>query len=304
VRDLLTGAAGASSLSPIRLVAASGNQTNLTGDIRDMAPTHPTQPLSAPPTSRSRPPWPLLVVILLLVFAVAVIALHLTSGDDGTERVAIPLAGRDTAVVHIDSGADSIVVGTADLAGDLAVVTTPGGHDSGVQPRARMDGDQLRVWTEDVGDPDDGAAVQIDVRIARGVRWDVVVDKGAKQIRLGLGSGQVNSVELRGGADLADITLPKPVGEQAVRIPTGLATANVHLPAGVPTKLTFGSGAGRAIIDGAQRQGIAAGLTIFGANGKGGKGGEKGYAAAKDRVLIDVSAGVGTLSVDRAQSPS
>jgi hypothetical protein len=134
--------------------------------------------------------------------------------------------------VQLDSGADLIVVGTADLGGDLAVVTTPGGNDSGVRPRARMDGDQLRVWTEDSGDADDGAAVQIDVRIARGVRWDVVVGKGAKQVRLALGSGEVNSVELRGGADLADVTLPKPVGEQAVRIPTGLATAALHVPAG------------------------------------------------------------------------
>jgi hypothetical protein len=269
-----------------------------------MTPTHPTQPLEVPTRRRpARLTWPLLVVVLLLVLAFAIIAVRLTGGGDaGRQRVAIPLGGRDTAVVQIDSGADSIAVSTADLGTDLAVVTTPGGDASGVRPRAQLDGDRLRVWTDDIGDPDDGSAVKIDVQIAKGVRWDVVVDKGAKQIRLSLGSGQVSAVELRGGADQAEMTLPKPVGEQAVRIPTGLATANLHVPAGVATKVTFDRGAGKMVLDGAQKTGIAAGVTVYGANGQGGKGGEKGYTAMKDRLAIDVAAGVGTLSLDRVQS--
>jgi hypothetical protein len=270
--------------------------------LGDPAPETPPGRPAAPvrsSTRSGRPAWPLILVAVLLVAAVALILWNLTSGGGNAERVAIPLAGRSTAVIHIDSGADSIVVGTADLGGDLAVVTTPDGDHSGVRPRARMDGDQLRVWTEDVGSADDGARVQINIRIAAGVRWDVVVDKGAKQVNLALGSGKVNLVELRGGADLADVTLPKPTGAQTLRIPTGLATAALHVPTGVPAKITFGSGAGRAIVDGAQRQGIAAGITIYGVNGNGGNGGASGYSAAKDRLLIDVHAGVGALSLDR-----
>ncbi|HST85098.1 MAG TPA: hypothetical protein VLL08_25390 [Kineosporiaceae bacterium] len=270
--------------------------------VGDSAPkTTPSEPTApAAPTARSgRPVWPLVLVAVLLVAALVLLAWNLTSGGGDAGRVAVPLGGRSTAVIHIDSGADSIVVTTVDLGGDLAVVTTPGGDESGVKPRARMDGDQLRVWTEDVGSADDGARVQIDVRIAAGVRWDVVVDKGAKQVNLALGSGKVNLVELRGGADLADVTLPKPTGTQTVRIPIGLATAAMHVPTDVPSKITFGSGAGRAIVDGAQRQGIAAGITIYGVNGTSGKGGADGYTAAKDRLLLDVKAGVGTLSLDR-----
>jgi len=264
--------------------------------LSDVAPE--AKPV-APATRTGRPVWPLVVVAVLLVLASVLIVRNLTSGGGGDARVAIPLAGRSTAVIHIDSGADSIVVGTAELGDDLAVVTTPGGDDSGVRPRARMDGDQLRVSTEDVGSADDGARVQIDVRLAAGVRWDVIVDKGAKQVLLALGSGNVNLVELRGGADLADVTLPKPTGTQTLRIPVGLATAAVHVPTAVPAKITFGSGAGRAVVDGAQRQGIAAGITIYGVNGEGGTGGADGYNAAKDRLEVDVQAGVGTLSLDR-----
>jgi hypothetical protein len=234
---------------------------------------------------------------LLIVVAFVIIARNLTSGDGGggvgVGQLTFPIDGRKTAVIHIDSGADSIVVGTAELGDDLAVVTTPGGPDSGVRPQARVDGDQLRVSTEEFGDAKAGSPVQINVRLAAGVRWDVVVDKGAKQIVLALGSGEVNLVELRGGADLADVTLPKPVGEMAIRIPTGLGTAALHLPANIPVKATFGSGAGRAVVDGVAQQGIASGTTIHGANG------EEGYLAAKDRYLVDVLAGVGTLSLDR-----
>jgi hypothetical protein len=79
----------------------------------------------------------------------------------------------------------------------------------------------------------------------------------------------------------------------AIRIPTGLATAIFHVPANSPVKATFGSGAGRAVVDGATQQGIASGTTIYGANR------EEGYLAAKDRYLIDVQAGVGTLTLNR-----
>ncbi|HST81075.1 MAG TPA: hypothetical protein VLL08_05015 [Kineosporiaceae bacterium] len=237
---------------------------------------------------------------MLIIVAFMLIARSLTSGGssddgggDGGAQLTFPIDGRKTAVVHIDSGADSIVIGTAELGDDLAVVTTPGGEDSGVRPQAGLDGDQLRVSTDDIGDAKGGSPVQINVRLAAGVRWDVVVDKGAKQILLALGSGEVNLVELRGGADLVDLTLPKPVGEMAIRVPTGLATAAFHVPANTPVKALFGSGAGRAVVDGALQQGIAAGTTIYDANG------EAGYLAAKDRYLVDVLAGVGALSLDR-----
>jgi hypothetical protein len=257
-------------------------------------------PASGDPISAQRsvrPSWQLIVVTLLIVVPFVFIAWQLTSSDggsgSGSGQLTFPIDGRTTAVIHIDSGADSIVVGTAELGDDLAVVTTPGGQDGGVRPQARLDGDQLRVSTDDIGDAKAGSPVQINVQLAAGVRWDVVVNEGAKQILLALGSGEVNLVELRGGADLADVTLPKPVGEMAIRIPTGQATAALHVPANIPVKATFGSGAGRAVVDGVPQQGIAPGTTIFGANG------EEGYLAAKDRYLVDVLAGVGTLSLDR-----
>jgi hypothetical protein len=132
----------------------------------------------------------------------------------------------------------------------------------------------------------------ISVQIAKGVRWDVAVDKGARQIALALGSGQVHSIVLSGGADHADVTLPRPDGELVTRIPTGLGGISLHAPDGVPVRITFGSGAGSAVVDGEVHQGIAAGTTITGASGD---------PAAEDHLLFDVVSGVGTLTLDRSR---
>jgi len=67
----------------------------------------------------ARPSWQLIVVTLLIVVPFVFIAWKLTSSDGaggtGSGQLTFPIDGRKTAVIHIDSGADSIVVGTAEL---------------------------------------------------------------------------------------------------------------------------------------------------------------------------------------------
>jgi hypothetical protein len=159
-----------------------------------------------------------------------------------------------------------------------------------------MTGDNLRVWTTNIGEAEAGAQTKIEIQIARGVKWDVSVVKGARQIKLDLGAAKIGSVELNGGADKADVILPKPDGELIARIPTGLAEADFHLQADVLTRVVFGSGAGSATVDGTKKVGLKGGTVM---NGTGAK---KGFDAAKDRVRIDVGAGVGVLVVDRTIS--
>jgi hypothetical protein len=264
------------------------------------APPRPSQPVGANRSVRAL----ILagIVVLAMIIAWALVVLNSGDGDGDSPGqpapISIPLDGRESAVVQIDSGADAIVVSSADLGTDLAVVTAPDANASGIRPHAEMNGDKLRVWTEETSAAKVGARVQIDVRVARGVRWDVQVSKGARQVQLALGTGKVHSIELSGGADQADISLPFPDGELVARIPTGMSVAAFHLPDSVPAQVHFGAGAGRATVDDAEREGIAAGTTIFGGDGSKKLDG-KSFAAAADRVLIDVPAGLGTLSVDR-----
>jgi hypothetical protein len=262
------------------------------------APVQPSTPAS--PTRRLR--LLALVIIVLLLLALVIVVVQVKSGgDEDPKPVTVPRSGRDTAVVQIDSGADQIVVTAADLGSDLAVVATPDGARSGVRPRAELNGDRLRVWTEKTDDPEDGARATIDVRIARGVRWDVAVSQGARTIQLALDQATLHAVDLSGGADTVDVTLPAPDGELVARLSTGVSQANFHAPSGIPTRVTF-TGAGRATVDGASREGIPGGTTIYGASGKKNTLGEKGYKAAKNRLLIDLKAGLGTFSLDRVQS--
>jgi hypothetical protein len=261
------------------------------------APVHPPTP--AGPTRRLR--LLALVIIVLLVVALVIVVVQVRSGGDDQEPVTIPLGGRDTAVLQIDSGADQIVVTAADLGSGLAVVTTPDGEASGVRPRAEVNGDRLRVWTDKTSDPDDGAKPKINVRLARGVRWDVAVTQGARTVQLSLDQAKVHAVDLSGGADQADVTLPTPDGELVARLNTGVRQARFHAPTGVPTKVTFAGGAGQAVIDGAVRDGIPGGTTIYGASGRKTTLGEKGYTGATNRLLIDLKAGLGTLALDRVQ---
>jgi hypothetical protein len=187
----------------------------------------------AEPTRSTRP---VIVVIVLLLLVLVAVSLFLQRHHQDQRQVSIPLDGRRAAVLQIDSGADRVNVTTADLGGDLAVVTTSDG--SATRPRATIDGQRLRVWTEDdqpAGEASgDGRAttgpVVISVRIDKGVRWDVVVAKGARQVGLGLESGRVHSIELSGGADHADVTLPRPDGELVTHTRPGWAGSPSTLP--------------------------------------------------------------------------
>lgn len=251
--------------------------------------------MKAGPSRSGLPARPILAVLAVVVLLALVVVVLRALGGGSTEEpqsVTIPLGGRQTAVVTIDSGADNVTVSNADLGGNLAVVTTPGGGSAGVAPQAQMSGDNLVVTTKSTGEAAEGSTSTIDVKLAQGVRWDVVVAKGARQIRLALGQGKVQSVELNGGADNADVTLPAPDGVLTARIPTGLASAAFHVGAGVPVKASFTNGAGQVEVDGKSKVGLEAGDVAFG-------GGRKAYDAAEDKVLIEVAAGVGAISVDR-----
>jgi hypothetical protein len=261
--------------------------------------TRPTTPSGPSRSGRARPIIAVIAVVAFLALIIVVLRVLSdggTTGSNAAQKVTIPLGGRQAADVKIDSGADNIRISTADLGGDLAVVTTPEGTRAGIAPKAEMTGDSLRVWTLENGDAEAGATTTIDVQIAQGVKWDVAILKGGRQIKLDLGTAKLGSVELSGGADKADVTLPKPDGELVAKIPTGLAEADFHVLPGVLTRAVFAKGAGSASLDGAKKVGLEPGAEM---NGTGAK---KGFDAAKDRVRIDVSAGIGVLVVDRNAS--
>ncbi len=241
----------------------------------------------------------MLVVVFVVLVALALVSVLVNRADDHgpgpssrpDHRVGVGRDGLTTATVRIETGADRIQVTTADLGGQLAVVNTP--PAGALAPALHLDHGVLSVTAGNDPAGDAGVPGEIDVRIAQGVRWDVVLDQGAKQIGLDLRAGPLHSVTLNGGADQADLRLPAPDGADApavTHIVAGLGRASVHVPDGLPVQVEFAAGAGTAVLDGRTTSGIAADTVLTVGSGR---------ILPANGLRIDATGGIGTFTLDR-----
>jgi hypothetical protein len=253
-------------------------------------------------TPRTGPRTELVVVVVVVVLVLVALLMKVTMDDDPGHRVAVDRGARDQAVLTVASGADTITVRADDVGGDLAVVTTPDG--SRAAPVADVDGDDLVVRTTDLrddGDDDDffgdddrraDGPVEVVVRLSRDVRWDVVVAGGSQRLTLDLAGATVGRVEVRSGQGSIDATVPEPEGLLALTIAGGAGSVAVHVPDGVPARLDLDAGAGSAALDDDRRSGLGAGTSLT----------TSGWTGDGDRVEVDATSGVGTVTVDRRNS--
>jgi hypothetical protein len=267
-------------------------------------------PISTTTPPPPRTPWwrslPTAIIAGAVVLVLVFVALLLRATPrDPDRRAAVERDGRDSAVLVVASGADSITVAGADLGSDLAVASTPDG--SAARPVVDLRGDQVMVSTTDVdregnlwdgGDAGDRATgpVDVTVTVAEGVRWDVVVAGGSKRLQLDLGDTRVARVEVRGGQAALDATLPTPTGALPVTIGGGAGSVALHVPADIPARLSLQNGAGSAALDADRRQGVATGTVLTTPNWP---------TAGGDSPRFDVTAttGLGTFTLDRRTQP-
>jgi hypothetical protein len=268
--------------------------------VTDLVPISTTTPPSRTPWFRS---LPTAIIAGAVVLVLVLVALLLRSTPRDADRsVAVGRDGRDSAVLVVAGGADSITVTGADLGADLAVASTPDG--SAARPVVDVRDDQVMVGTTDVdgegnlwdGGDTEGRAegpVDVTVRVAEGVRWDVVVAGGSQHLALNLGDAEVARVEVRGGQGSLEATLPKPAGALPVTIGGGAGSVALHVPAGVPARVSLLNGAGSAALDADRRQGVATGTVLTTPDWP--------AAATGDTPRVDVTAttGLGTFTLDR-----
>lgn len=262
---------------------------------------------------RTRPRTELVVVAVVVVLVLVALLMAATiDDDDPRHRVAVDRGGRDRAVLTVASGADTITVRADDVGGDLAVVSTP--DRSRVLPIAEANGDDLRVTTADAradgdrdgddgflgdgflggdGNGDDDVAADgpadVEIRLSRDVRWDVVVDGGSQRLTIALRDATSGRVEVRGGQGSIDAVLPQPEDLFAFVVAGGAGTVSLHAPAGVPARLDVGNGAGTAVLDADRRQGVAGGTSLT----------TPDWTGAGNRIEVDATSGVGTVTLDR-----
>jgi hypothetical protein len=191
----------------------------------------------------------------------------------------------DEVSLQLLSGVTAVTVRTEDIGDDLLRVSTP--DDSQIAPVVNGE-DPIRVLTEGTGAP--GPSI-MDIRLAKGLRWNLRFSGGAQDQVVDLRAGGVSGVDFAAGVTRIELSLPKPSGAVTVRMAGGASEFVIHAPDGVPVRLRLAGGAGSATVDGNARSGIAGGTVIE----------PDGWSSATDRYDVDATAGVSSVVVDRKE---
>lgn len=167
--------------------------------------------------------------------------------------VSLPVAGRTQATLNVMSGTSVLDISVARLPGTLLRVSTP----SGAPFRPVLSG-------------------------SRPIPLSLAGD--------GTGPDQKNTgYAVTAGADVLDVTLPRPAGTLPFLFAGGASQFRLSLPGGVPARVIAGAGAGYLTVDGQSLTGVAGGTMLA----------TPGWAAARARFDIDATAGVSRLTVIR-----
>ncbi len=268
--------------------------------------------------------WPLLLILLGIDLAigrrwpvaaiaidVAVIALGLAfvatqpafpgffvgyavTRDGGSADVSVPRDGARSLTLHLNGGA-----GRYQLSGGSGGLVDAHSDRNDLQVRSsvRANGVDVRLDQSPFGRGGPAFsfgnnASTIEVHVASDIATSLDVNGGAGQFTLDLRDVRVTDARVNAGAGQLMLLLPNASGDVAIRINSGAGSVVIEIPAGVEARVTMTGGLG----------------SLRSTNPRTGPGGggcfgcaatveTNGYATAKDRVTITVSAGVGSVSV-------
>jgi hypothetical protein len=171
--------------------------------------------------------------------------------------VTAPVGGRTTAAFELVDGAASVRVRAGDLGDDLFQISTPDG--SGVAPRVESGGDDVRLFLPAGAH---GGPTSVEIVLNTSVRWTLRLHGGTQQTQVDLSGAQIDAVDLEGGANRIDLTLPAPRGLMVVRMTGGVDQFLVRLAGATPVRVRVQSGAGKVTLAGATHTGIAPGKSF------------------------------------------
>jgi hypothetical protein len=163
---------------------------------------------------------------------------------------------------------------------------------SGALPAVVVSGDRVQVQLVDAEHADGvvPGPSALEVLVSDQVTWAVRLDGGATETAVDLSRGRLAALEFGAGSARIEAALPRPDGTVMVRMSGGASTFALHLPDGVPARVGIGGGASSVTVDGVTRSGVSGGVTWD----------APGWGSASDRYDIENTAGVSTLTLDRA----
>jgi len=236
-----------------------------------------------------------LLPILGLADALAATACSHRSARDDAHRVSAAIGDLKSADLDVVGGADTVTVRGADLGDDLFQASTP--DDSRARPSVANDHGTVTLHLVDADRPQSPAddrtpgtgPAALDIRLSTKVVWRLHLDGGAKVTTIDFGAGRLAGLDLSAGSTRIDVVLPSPQGTVPVRMAGGASEFDLRAPAGVPTQVRLGGGAGSVKLDGVSHSGVSGG-TLFT---------PPDWSGATDRYDIDATGGVSELTLTR-----
>jgi DNA-binding MarR family transcriptional regulator len=193
----------------------------------------------------------------------------------------VPLGSATSARLEIGLGASRLQLLADPSIGDLFRA-----HFAGRAPAVAAEGGTVAItyarfsaldWQEHAGT----------VALNGSMTWAIAVRGGVSKLTAELGSLQLRSLEVRGGASDVAVSLPRPSGTVRVAFHGGASRVALHRPPGVAARMRIGGGGSNVAFD-VQRLGAVRGETVLQS---------PDYATAEDRYDITVSGGASQLAV-------
>jgi hypothetical protein len=126
----------------------------------------------------------------------------------------------------------------------------------------------------------------VDFKLNTNPIWDIDVETGATSLDFDLSKFKVRSLTLSGGAASFDVKLGQPLHDTHVDISTGVSSVNIKVPGNAACDIVTDSGLSSTNFDGFTKQGDGHYET-------------PGFAAAKNKIYINISGGISDFNVDR-----
>ena len=164
----------------------------------------------------------------------------------------------------------------------IARVFSP--DDSGVLPRANLDGTTIRLSAERTGER---GSARVDVLLDERIAWTIEITGGVRRGVFAMAGGQVRGFDLTGGADRLVMTLPRQARAIPIRMAGGVHTWRIRTAGRFPVEVRLRRGAGEVELNGDRDRGVGRGETLR-ARGADASGG----------LEVDAVAGVGSLTVE------
>jgi len=236
--------------------------------------------------------WPLGVLVAdvaIIIGAVALVAAepNLPSGafilsNPGDSVVSQPRSDVTTMSLRLSGGAGTYTIAGGADAADLVRVTssepdlhlrssTRVGQRADVRIEENLDG--IRFGPRTSG--------QVDARIASDVTTSLQVDVGAGEFVVDLTNVKLSDARINAGAASLRVIPPTPTGDVPITISTGASSVVIEVPAGVEARVTISGGLSSNRFENPRFDGNQT----------------AGYANAKDRVTIKVTAGASSVVV-------